>query len=575
MINQPDRVSSALLRKRLLAAVALPLLGLAGCASVPSDGAGSGLGVQTVQILALNDFHGNIESPTTPTRWLAGSNERQEPLGGAARMGAALGRLRDGQANTVTVAAGDLIGASPLASAHFLDEPSVMALNHMGLEIAAVGNHEFDRGTAELQRMQRGGCEKLTTREPCQLDRPFEGASFAYLAGNVLNDAGQTLFPGTAMRDFGAVRVGFIGLTLESTGDLVSPAGTDGYRFADEAETANRLAMELRAAGADAVVLLIHQGGYTTPINNEAACDGLTGPILPILDALDPGVGLVISGHTHAAYVCKLTAADGSTRLLTSAGRYGYFVTDIRLTVDPSNDRVAAAAVNVPVTAAAGEQGDIATLVGRYVAAAEPIAARVVGRVEGSLTGYAQGTDSPLANLLADAQLAATRDPANGGAQIAFMNSGGVRGRLTPAADGEVTYGQLFAVQPFGNTLVVLEMTGAQIRQLLEQQFTDASPAEIQNSLLIPSQGFRFTFDPARPVGERITEIAFDDAPLDPARSYRVTVNSFLATGGDGFATFTDARVIGDAGLDLYALETWVAQGARAPTESRVTRLGD
>jgi 5'-nucleotidase len=549
----------------LLATLGLALL--AACATVPPQSTGP----EQVQILALNDFHGNIETPASPVTFAAGTERRQGQLGGAARLGATLAALRQNQPNTITVAAGDLIGASPLVSAYFLDEPTIMALNRAGLALAAVGNHEFDRGTAELRRMQQGGCGKNTPRKPCALDR-FEGARFTYLAANVFDDRGQTLFPGTAIRQFGTVKLGFIGMTLKETGVLVSPAGTRGYHFADEAETANALAAQLRAAGADAVVLLIHPGGAVSPTFNTSSCPELTGDILPILDKLDPAIRLVVSGHTHAAYICERPASDGSTRLLTSAGRYGIFVTDIRLTVDPATDRILSlAAVNEPVEQAAGEQPDVAALVQRYAAAAAPIASRVVGRLDGSLEWPGGDTDSPLGNLIADAQLAATRDPAKGGAQIAFINSGGVRAGFRAGADGSVTYGALFTLQPFGNTLVLLELTGAQLKTVLEQQFAQATPATIRQSLLIPSAGFTFAFDRNRPVGDRVIAMALDGAPIDPAQSYRVTVNNFLSSGGDGFSMFAEARPVADAGVDLDALETYIAKGVMVPATGRVT----
>jgi 5'-nucleotidase len=550
-------------------AAAMGLAGLAACATVPD--LPQPAAIETVQILGLNDFHGNIEPPPGPQTWFAAGERRQDRLGGAARLGATLARLREGQANTITVAAGDLISASPLVSAHFLDEPTIMALNRLGLGLASVGNHEFDRGIAELRRMQQGGCDKHTPREPCQLDRPFEGAQFTYLAANVFDEQGRTLFPGTAIREFGGVRIGFVGMTLKETGMLVSPAGTRGYTFADEAETANALAAELRAQGADTVVLLIHQGADVNPVYNSAECPELSGDILPILDRLDPRIRLVVSGHTHQAYVCRQPAADGSMRTLTSAGRYGYFVTDIRLTVDPAADEVVAiTAENRPVLEAAGEQPDIAALVERYAEATAPVAARVVGRIEGSLDWDGRDTDSPLGNLIADAQLAATRDPANGGAQISFINSGGVRTRFTPAEDGSVTYGQIFALQPFGNTLVVLELSGADLKRLLEEQFTDASPAAIKQSLLIPSDGFGFAYDRTRPPGERIVAMTLEGRPVDPAGTYRVTVNNFLASGGDGFSVLPGARVVADVGQDLDALEAYIAGGVRVPALGRV-----
>jgi 5'-nucleotidase len=559
-------------RLRAFGAAALSALALAACATVAPDTAQRPpAAVETVQILGLNDFHGNIEPPNAITYFDAGE-EHQAQLGGAAHLGATLAQLRQGQDNTITVAAGDLISGSPLVSAYFLDEPTVMALNRLGLGLASVGNHEFDRGTVELKRVQQGGCEKNTLREPCQLDRPFEGAKWTYLAANVFDEQGNTLFPGTAMREFDGVRIGFIGMTLKDTGILVSPAGTRGYRFADEAETANALAEKLRAEGADTVVVLIHQGADVRPTYNTGECPELSGDILPILDRLDPKIRLVVSGHTHQAYICQRAASDGSMRTLTSAGRYGYFVTDIRMTVDPaSNEVLAITAQNKPVAAAAGEQQDIAAIVGRYAAATAPVAARVVGKLEGSLESQGRDTDSPLGNLIADAQLAATRDESKGGADISFINSGGVRASFRPAADGSVTYGQIFALQPFGNSLVVLELTGADLKRLLEQQFSDASPATIKQSLLIPSAGFTFSYDRSKPAGERIVAMALDSQPIDPAAPYRITVNNFLAAGGDGFSVLFTGKPVGDGGPDLDALEAYIARGVQVPATGRVT----
>jgi 5'-nucleotidase len=553
------------------------LLTLGACASVAQTRTElpTPTSAAKIQILALNDFHGNLEPAGTTTYSDAGQRQQDE-LGGAARIGAALAALREGQDHSITVAAGDLIGASPLSSAHFLDEPAIMALNRMGLDLASIGNHEFDRGVGELRRMQQGGCEVHTTREPCQLDRPFEGARFTYLAANVLDDAGQTLFPGTAIKSFGTARLGFVGMTLKETQTLVSPAGTRGYRFADEADTANAEAERLLAAGADAVVLLIHQGGAVDPSFNVAECPGLSGDILPILQRLSPLIRLVISGHTHNAYVCEVAGPDGTERLLTSAGRYGNFVTDLRVEVDPgANTILAMSARNVPVSAASGEQADIAAIVGRYVEATRPLAERRLGTVRGSSSWAGADTDSPVGNLLTDAQLAAMQGPASGGAELALLNSGGVRSRLEPAADGAVTYGQLFALQPFGNTLVVVELTGAQLKAALEQQFTQETPARIRQSLLLPSRSFTYAYDRGRPLGERIVEMRLNGTPVEHGRTYRVTVNNFLASGGDGFSVFADAPVVAAGGVDLDALEAYVAPGVTFPETGRVRDVSE
>jgi len=555
-------------------AVGLTLFALAACATVPQDTAQAPTAPEAVQILALNDFHGNLEVPASDTTYTAGGQRVSARLGGAGRLGATLAKLREGQANTVTVAAGDLIGGSPLVSAYFLDEPTIMALNRMGLDLASVGNHEFDKGTNELIRMQRGGCEKHTQRQPCRLDNPFEGAKFTYLAANVVSEDGETLFPGTAIRHFGDVRIGFIGMTLKDTGSLVSPAGTAGYSFADEAETANALAAELKAQGADAVVVLVHQGGDVDPFFNQDGCPNLGGDIMPVLARLDPAIRLVVSGHTHKAYVCEVPAADGSTRLLTSAGRYGYFVTDIHMAVDPASDRVVSlSAVNKPVVEAAGEQQDIAALVGRYAASSADVASRRVGRIEGSLENAEGSIDTSLQRLVADAALAATRDPARGGAEIAFINSGGVRTGFLPAADGSVTYGQIFALQPFGNTIEVLELTGAQIKAVLEQEFTRDGTGQFRQSFLTPSQGFAYTIDRSAPDGQHVVAMTLNGQPIDPARTYRVAVNNFLQQGGDGFTVLTQGRFVTGGGNDLDALETFIESGVRASTEARVSEV--
>ena len=556
--------------RRLVAGIALAAL--SACATVPPAPVSQ---AEDIQILALNDFHGNLEPLPGEQRFAdAAGAETRAQLGGAARLGATLARLRAAQANTVTVAAGDLIGASPLVSAYYLDEPAIMALNRAGLEIAAVGNHEFDKGVAELRRMQEGGCNDgraVGARQPCRLDNPFEGARFTYLAANVVGPGGQTLFPASVVRQFGSARVGFVGMTLKDTGILSSPGGTVGYRFEDEAGTANAEAARLRQAGADTVVLLIHEGGRTDPLYNTAGCPGLDGALMPILERLDPAIRLVVSGHTHNAYACEVPAPGGGTRLVTSAGRYGYFVTDIRLTVDPSADAVTAfSAVNRPVAAAAGEQAEVAELVARYAQAVAGEAAKVVGRIDGSLAPPAGAFYRPIDYLVADSQLAALRTE---GAQFALMNAGGVRTTFEPAANGTVTYGQIFALQPFGNTLGVVELTGAELIAGLEAKLARATPGDVHNALLIPSHNLAYAFDLSRPAGARLVSLTLAGQPVDPAATYRAAVNNFIASGGDGFAFLARARPVGGGTLDLDALQAYLAAGAAAPAGDRVRNL--
>jgi 5'-nucleotidase len=551
---------------RRLSAV-LSALFLAGCAAQVAPPPAPQAPIE-VQILAINDFHGNIETPPEPVSITQPDGSvLKVRAGGAAQLASALERARHGHPNSITVAAGDLIGASPLASAYFLDEPTIDAMNLLDLNLASVGNHEFDKGSAELLRMQKGGCEKNTSRRPCALE-PFAGARFQYLAANVQRDDGSTLFPATAIRQVGPIRIGFIGETLQGTGTIVSPGGVAGLHFAPEAATANALVPQLKAQGADAIVLLIHQGGKIPGSFDEQGCEGLTGDILPILDQLDPAITTVISGHTHNAYACTLQRG-GAARLLTSAGRYGILYTDVRLSFDPATHRVLGErAVNVPVAPDAGSDPKVAALVDRYVTASRPAAERVVGHLGGPALKTEENGESPVAGVIADAQLAATRAPERGGAQISFINSGGVRTDLIPRADGSVTYGQIFALEPFGNTLVVRTLTGAQLKILLEHQFDEKG---LRPSTLVPSANFHFAFDLSKPQGEHIVAMTLDGKAVDPNGRYRVVVNSFLATGGDGYTVLTQGTDPFDAGLDLDALEAWLATNPQVPTLGRIT----
>lgn len=545
-----------------------------------------------VAVFAFNDFHGNLEPPRQSVGVPDGQGATVPvPAGGAAWLASALDALRAKHPRSITVAAGDLISASPLASSLFLDEPTIEALSRLGLDYAAVGNHEFDRGTGELRRMQAGGCEKLTQREPCQLER-FTGARFRYLAASTLGPSGAPLFPASAIHTFGTgaqmVKLGVIGLTLKATPTLVNPSGIANLTFADEADTINAEVPRLKAQGADAVIVLIHQGGRTTGAPDPNGCAGFDGEILPILRRLAPEVDVVVSGHTHADYICELPTADPARPvLLTSAGQYGKELTEITLTIDPAAHRVTArSARNVVVqsegfTSAKGPVGlsplvpgyapraDIAAYVGRYVAAAKAFATRPVGALTGPAgRGEAGSMDQggPLGNLIADAQLFATH---SAGAQIALMNPFGIRAALVPASDGTITFGDIYLAQPFGSALVTETLTGAEIKAVLEQGFDDVGPEQA----LAPSAGLTYRIDRRAPVGSRISAIMLGGKPLDPAASYRVTMNGFLAQGGDGFTVFKQGAdaVIGPT--DIEALEAWLQSAPKrdVPAEQRVT----
>jgi len=558
---------------RIVAAFAALVLG--GCAArvAPPAAATRAFPVE-VQILAFNDFHGNLLTPDPVEVTQSDGTKRKIVTGGAARLAAALGELRAGDANTVTVSAGDTIGASPLISANYLDEPTIAAMNLLELEFNSVGNHEFDRGVDELKRMQAGGCAKFTRRKPCAVE-PFAGARFRYLAANVVQADGSTIFPATGLKRFntsaGPIAIGFIGMTLKGTANLVTPSGVKGLTFRDEAETANALVPQLKAQGADTIVLLIHQGGKLPQFTTGNGCEGLYGEILPILGKLDPAIATVISGHTHWAYVCRGTPEVGAGRLLTSAGKYGYFATDIQLRFDPVSHRlIGQDARNVIVgNGENGEDPAEKALIDRYANAVAPIASRIVGHLAASATKSAEDGESAAADLIADSMLAATRAPENGGAQLALVNGTGVRVDLP---GGDVRYDAAFAMMPFGNNLVVMTMTGAQLKAALEQQFAIPIRAGFHApAALAPSAGFSFDVDLSKPNGSRVVAMRLNGKPVEPASRYRVVVNNYLASGGDSLSAFTAGTEITDKGIiDLDALVAWIAPGRTPPTPNRI-----
>jgi len=553
-------------------------LTLVGCAAEFAPPARIARGPVEIQILAFNDFHGNLQTPDAVEIADPDGTKHKVLTGGAAHLAAALAGLRAGRAYTMTVSAGDTIGASPLISAYYLDEPTIDAMNLLGLELNSIGNHEFDRGADELKRMQAGGCLKFTRRLPCAVE-PFGGAHFRYLAANVVQADGSTIFPATAIKRFdtpaGPITIGFIGETLKGTEHLVTPSGVRGLTFKDEVETANALVPQLKAQGADTIVLLIHQGGKTPTFTAGNSCDGLYGEILPILPKLDPAITTVVSGHTHWAYICRGTPQIGAGRLLTSAGKYGYFVTDLRLEFDPATHRLVGQDAR-NITVGNGERGvDMAekALVDRYAAAVATIGSRVIGRLTAPAPHALDDSESPAADLIADSMLAATRGPDQGGAQLALVNATGVRVDLP---GGDVRYEQAFAMMPFGNNLVVMTLTGAQLEGALEQQYSQAIRAGLTRpSALAPSDGFTYAIDMAKPAGSRVTDVRLNGKPIDPAASYRVAVNNYLASGGDSLSAFTAGTELTDRGIiDLDALVEWIAPGRTPPAPNRIHLIG-
>jgi 5'-nucleotidase len=505
-----------------------------------------------VTVIAINDFHGHLRPPAGGIAVADPADKTRRivvPAGGAEHMATLVKELRAKRRNSVFVAAGDLIGASPLLSGLFHDEPTIEALSTMGLEISAVGNHEFDEGKTELLRMQNGGCHP---RAGCKGPHPFAGAKFRYLAASTIDKStGRPLLPAYEVREFEGIPVAFIGLTLKGTPGVVTPSGVAGLEFRDEAETVNSLVPQIRARGIEAIVVLIHEGGFPTGDYNE--CPGISGPIVRIVERLDKAVDLVVSGHTHKAYNCVI---DG--RLVTSGDKFGTVVTDIELQLDPRTRDVASAkAANLIVrTDAYAKDPTQSALIATYDKLAKPLAERVVGAITATLQRAETATgESVLGQVIADAQLAATSAPGDGGAVIAVTNPGGIRTDIARNGNGAVTYADLYAAQPFGNQLVTLTLTGAQIKTMLEQQWLNQpKPRALQ-----VSKGFSYTWDDRRPRGDFVAAdgITLNGRTIDPTARFRVTVNGFLADGGDGFAVFKEGAEPRVGPPEVQALEAY------------------
>jgi 5'-nucleotidase len=568
-----------------------------------------------LQLLAINDFHGQLEvvPSTSSSGRIATGPETADftPAGGVAYLARHLKQLRREArttgAETLTVAAGDLIGATPLLSAAFHDEPTIEAMNAIGLDLASVGNHEFDEGWRELRRMQRGGCladgDGENNQNSCpEAGRPFKGADFQYLAANVVRESsGRTLFPGYSIQRFGEgkqrVKVGFIGMTLQDTPSIVTRSGVAGLRFTDEVRTVRRLMPTLRKKGVKSVVVLLHQGAVPNPGYLYDECPGISGAGLEIAEQLPAAVDVVVSGHTHQPYNCTVDDPKGNPRLLTSASSVGRMITEINLRIDRRTKdviRPKARAENHIVTndpsVTSPVQG-LLDLINRYKRLVEPIANQVLGRI--APAGEQNSLDKPstvtedfeLGNLIADSQLAFDRAVPEGGEapEIAFMNPGGIRTALQENAAGEVTYGAAFAVQPFNNFVSSQTLTGAQIHAVLNEQWNGANQARpniLQVAGLTYSYDASIAADPADldavVPGTLMVDRDLDgtgDEPVVPTEAYRVVLNNFIADGGDNFPTFTQGtdRFIG--GLDIDALADHLAASSPyAPTPtSRIT----
>ena len=551
--------------------VVAAVLALATMAAVPADagkGDNNGKGAENsrevnLQILAINDFHGNIATSSGSF----GGTGRADFL--AANIAAAEAEAD----NSIFVSAGDLIGASPLISALFHDEPTIEAMNLIGLDINAVGNHEFDEGPAELLRMQNGGSHPVDG----DLDGDgFAGADFEFLAANVVDDAtGEAIFAPYTVKNYQGVKVAFIGMTLEGTPSIVTPSGVAGLTFNDEVETVNALIPELQQNNIESIVVLLHEGGRSDGGQNDCGT-GLTGPIADIAAALDDAVDVVIAGHTNDEFVCEI---DG--KWVTMADNRGRLFTDIDVTLNRVTKDMTVVAINNVPNLQGGVTPDptVTALIDKYDELSAPLANSVIGTTttDISRSGNAAG-ESALGDVIADAQLEATAPVGFGEAVVAFMNPGGIRNDITfvsggSEADGEFTFGEAFGVQPFGNSLVTMTLTGAQIDELLEQQWVGQTNARI----LQVSTGFSYTWDANAADGAKVdpASIMIGGVPIVAGNDYRITVNSFLSDGGDNFSVLTEGTNRLGGEVDLDALVTYF--GVHSPVapgpQNRITRV--
>jgi 5'-nucleotidase len=554
---------------------------LAGCASAPS-GAPAGpaaRGPIDIHLVALNDFHGNLEASKYTYTSAASGQKVTLQAGGIDTLGAALQAWRREDKDLLFVAAGDLVGASPALSSMWADEPSIEAMNLLGLSASSLGNHEFDAGRKELLRQQNGGCDSPRAAKACKLAPDFGGAKYTYLAANVVDSAtGKPLVPAYRIEDVKGVKVGLVGAVLQGTASVAVSTSIAGLTFLDEAESINKAIPQMRAQGAQVFVVLIHEGGHTDEAPDQPGCANLKGAIVDIVKKLDPAVRLVISGHSHRGYLCQV---DG--RVVTQADAAGHLLSRITMKVDPASGAVAGIDVRNVVMKPGEYPAD--PKVSAYLETVKERGAAVLARPVARLGApviprrESEAGESPLGDVIADAVAAATRDK---GVQIGFMNMGGVRRDLEAGADLKASFGQAQAVLPFGNTLVVMDLTGAQIRNLLEQQW--ARPAASGVTMLQVSSGLGYQWDSTRPAGARVVpgSVKLNGVPLDDGKTYRVVANNFLAEGGDNFPEFAKGANKVDTQIrDLDALIDYLGKhegtggqtASFAPSAARIQKL--
>ncbi|NUW45849.1 bifunctional metallophosphatase/5'-nucleotidase [Nonomuraea rhodomycinica] len=553
-----------------------------------------------VRLLALNDFHGNLEPPTGSSGRMVDEHGATVEAGGAAYIATHMKAHTD--ANTIAVAQGDLIGATPLISAAYHDEPSVEFLGKLGLKVAAVGNHEFDEGYAELRRIMKGGCHPV---DGCSPAGEWKGAPYDYVGANVLfknpseksdalaalgsqpavkdllSDWGVPALPPVSVKWMNGVPVGFIGLVTQTTPGIVTAEGIKDLKFVDEVKAANVASKVLKLLGVKAQVVLVHEGDQAALGQSPDACSAVPGAGNRIATQVDPEIDMVLSGHSHQAYLCKVKDPAGHDRLYSQGGSFGRVITQVDLQVDVRTRDVVRSSVvadNHVVTRTVDPDPEISDFVKTWKDRVAPVSNKPVGRITAEIpnTGGPSG-ETPLGDLIADAQLAATK--AGGNAQIALMNPGGVRMPLTYAGspagegDGVVTYGEAFAVQPFNNLMQVVTLTGAQLKTVLEQQFTGGPNSQPFTKILQPSANLTYTYSTSAAWGSKVSDIRIDGTPVTDTQQIRVAANNFLVGGGDAFLAFKEGTDLWSGPLDIDAFVDHLGKNSpiAPPATNRIT----
>lgn len=562
--------SSTRLVRRTVAIAAAALATVAMTATPASAATAQHDSTTDVRVIGFNDFHGNLEPPAGSSGRITLSDGTKVDAGGAAYMATHVQQLEAQVKNSLLVSAGDNVGASPLTSALFHDEPTIDFLNYLGVSASVVGNHEFDEGYKELQRMQFGGCNAT---DGCQFEPTFKGAKFPFLGANVTFTNGfPALLPFT-IKLSGGVPIGIIGATLKDLPSVVTPDAIKGLKFGDEVTAINKTANLLDFLGVKAQVVLLHQGDNTEG-GGPDDCKVSPGAAATIAKNVSPKVDAIFAGHSHQQYNCVINDPAGNPRPVIQSASFGRLLSVVDLKIsNRTHDVVRSATVahNEIVTRDVTPDPNVVKLVDAAKAKSGPIANRKIGTITADLVAAgAPSGEEPLGDVIADAQLEGTQ--ANG-AQIAITNPGGIRADLTYASspngegDGVVTYGEAFTVQPFANIMQTITLTGANLKNVLEQQWGPTG-----TKILQISKTLHYSYTLSAPVGSRVSNITVNGVAVDPAGSYRVSVNNFLAAGGDGFAEFTKGTNLAGGPIDLDALAAYLTAhpGIAPPPADRV-----